>query len=328
MATIRKRGDYQWQVMIRRKGHAVQSKTFETKESAIKWARLIEGEIDRGVFFSRDIQEKTLLSEALNRYLNEVTPHKKGAERERNRIKQLMRHPLADRFLANIRSFDIANYRDERMNEGISPSTYQKEHALFSHVFDVARKEWGMESLTNPCKGVRIPVICNARDRRLSGDEELRLFEVLATEEMRVIVTIALETTMRRSEIIDLRWENVDMERRQLVSKNKDIHGKNAKKVIPLSRTAIRVLKKVPRNISGKIFKLDADQVTRRFTRAIKKAGLEDFRFHDLRHEATSRLFEKGLTAEEVMKITGHRTYAMLARYTHLRSTNILQKIG
>ena len=245
MATIRKRGDYQWQVMIRRKGHADQTKTFETKESAVKWARMIEGEIDRGVFVSRDEQEKTLLSEALARYLLEVTPQKKGAVREKDRIKQLMRHSLANRFLANIRSFDIAKFRDERLAQGIAPSTYQKEHALLSHVFDVARKEWGMESLVNPCKGVRMPVISNARDRRLSEHEQAQLLQALGSEEMRSVVIIALETAMRRGEITSLLWSDVNLEKRQLVSKNKDKSGSNNKKVIPLSRAAISALKQL-----------------------------------------------------------------------------------
>ena len=101
MADIRKRGPYQWQVRVRRKGYPSQSKTFNTKSEAETWARQIESEMDRGLFVSRKEAENTTLSEALDRYAQEVSTKKKGAYQESRRIENLKRHKLAKRYIAS-----------------------------------------------------------------------------------------------------------------------------------------------------------------------------------------------------------------------------------
>ncbi|EAT15532.1 hypothetical protein [Desulfuromonas acetoxidans] len=173
MASIGKRGPYQWQVKIRRKGYPLQSKTFETEVEAKKWARLIESEMDRGVFHSQVEAENTTLDEALERYLQEITPSKKGAKQERSRINILRKSPLAPRFLASIRGTDIAKYRDERLQDR-SPITVNNELIVLSHLFSVARKEWGMEALRNPVSDIRKPKLPPGRDRRLGYTPFLR----------------------------------------------------------------------------------------------------------------------------------------------------------
>jgi hypothetical protein len=115
MATFRKRGPYQWQAQVRKKGQPLQSKTFETRADAERWARLIEVEMDKGVFVSRAEAEATPLNKLLERYLLELTPLKKGAEPESIRLRAFMRHPLALRMVAGIRGVDIARFRDERL---------------------------------------------------------------------------------------------------------------------------------------------------------------------------------------------------------------------
>ena len=111
MATFRKRGPHQWQAQVRKKGQPLQTKTFETRAQAEQWARAIEVEMDKGVFVSRAEAESTTLKEMLERYLEEVTPLKKGAEPETNRLNLMMRHPLARRFVAGVRGVDIARWR-------------------------------------------------------------------------------------------------------------------------------------------------------------------------------------------------------------------------
>ncbi|MEA3363638.1 MAG: Shufflon-specific DNA recombinase [Thermodesulfobacteriota bacterium] len=143
MASIIKRGPYQWQVKIRKKGWPKQTKTFETHEDAARWARKIESEMDDGVFVSRKEAEKTTLNEALDRYRREKTLHKKGAAQENNRIEHFKRSNLASRFLSTIRSTDIAKYRDQRLEEGKSPYTVNNELILLSSLFNVAHREWG-----------------------------------------------------------------------------------------------------------------------------------------------------------------------------------------
>ena len=143
MASFRKRGPYQWQAQVRKTGHPTQTKTFETRAEAEKWARGIEVEMDTGAFVSRVEAESTTLHELLERYLDEVTPLKKGAEPETNRLRAMMRHPLARRFVAGIRGVDIARWRDERLRK-VSPATVKRDLVLLGHVFEVARKEWGI----------------------------------------------------------------------------------------------------------------------------------------------------------------------------------------
>jgi hypothetical protein len=116
MASFRKRGPYQWQAQVRKKGHPLQTKTFETRAEAEQWARAIEVEMDKGAFVSRAEAESTTLKELLERHLEEVTPLKKGAEPETNRLRLMMRHPLAHRFVAGVRGVDIAR----------SPAGYQE----------------------------------------------------------------------------------------------------------------------------------------------------------------------------------------------------------
>jgi hypothetical protein len=156
MASISKRGPYQWQVKIRREGYPRQSKTFETYDDASAWARMIENEMDRGVFTSRKESENTTLNEALDRYRNEITPEKKEAKQEISRINILKKSALAPCYLASIRGTDVAKYRDERL-KARSPITVNNELILLSHLFTVARKEWGMEGLRNPVSNIRKP---------------------------------------------------------------------------------------------------------------------------------------------------------------------------
>jgi hypothetical protein len=137
MATIRKRGPYQWEVRIRKKGYPAQSKTLESKKDAEDWAHDIESEMRRGVFVCRKEAENTTLTEALDRYAKEITVNKKCAPQELLRIKAWKHLPLSQRFLATLRSVDFAQYRDNRQTQGKSPSTIRLELAIISHLTEI-----------------------------------------------------------------------------------------------------------------------------------------------------------------------------------------------
>lgn len=347
MATFTKRGDFQWQAKVRRQGYAPQSKTFLSKSDAEIWARQVESEIDRGVFVSRVEAESTTLAEGLERYAREITPQKKGASQELTRLKKWQIHPLSVRYLSTIKSSDLAKFRDERRASGKAENTIRLELALLSHFFEVARKDWGMESLVNPVKNIRLPSGSQQRDRRLHGMEEQYLLNALDTTSRpiaRPISELAIHTAMRQSEILGLTWENVDFNRR-IVFLADTKNGESRK--VPLSKAALAVFNALPHRIDGgQIFDISQDRLIRTFQRACelgktnylqdcKKEGrspekdfLEDLRFHDLRHEATTRLFEKGLDMMEVASISGHKSLSMLKRYTHLRAEDLAQKLG
>lgn len=328
MATITKRNNLQWQVKIRRDRYPTQSKTFHSKSAAEAWARLIESEMDRGVFVSRDEAEKNTLRDLLARYIDDVTPTKRGADPERSRLLALMQRPVCGHTIATLTGKAIATYRDQRLEE-VSPSTVNKELNLIAHAIETARREWGIHIPENPVRLVRRPRVADARDRRLHADEGERL--LAACQEARnpfllPIVKLALETAMRQGEIVSLQWRYVDLKKRTAhLPSTKNGQARS----VPLSSTAVETFNALPPSLDGKVFPgVTAEAVKRAFIRACHRASIENLRFHDLRHEATSRLFEKNLNPMQVAAITGHKTLQMLKRYTHLQAEDLARMLG
>ncbi len=347
MATFTNRGDYQWQAKVRRKGYPPQSKTFDTKAEAEAWAREIESGMDRGTFVSRTEAEGTTLREGLERYSREITPRKKGAKQELVRIRRWQASVLGERPLASIRGADMAKFRDACRAEGKAENTIRLELLLLHHFFGIARKEWGMESLDNPVAKISLPKGSNTRERRLQPKEFEYLTSALRASSQPIaepITKFAILTAMRQGEILGLHWDAIDFKKRTAFlsdTKNGD------SRIVPLSTKAIEVLKEMARPVAGaKVFNISQDCLTKAFARSCKagrakylqdceEAGdtpipgfLEDLRFHDLRHEATSRLFEMGLEIMEVASVSGHKSLAMLKRYTHLRAEELAKKLG
>lgn len=338
MATIHQRGKY-WEVQIRRKGWPKVSRRFESKIDARDWASIIESEMARGVFVDRTEAERNTLGDLLSRYLSEVSNHKKGAQSERYRITSLLRDPIAQYRVAGLSGKVLAEWRDRRLKE-VSGSTTNRDLNLISHVINVARKEWGIH-VENPVSMIRRPPENKGRNRRLSPGEEERLLAELESstrsaqgrfEEggsrnpwMYPLVVLALETAMRRSELLSLRWVDVFLPDRFVRlhdTKNGDARD------VPLSTRAYTVLSNLPRHISGKVFPITADAVKKAYERAVVRAGLEDLHFHDLRHEATSRIAEKLENVLELSAVTGHKSLSMLKRYYHPRAKDLARKLG
>lgn len=329
MATIRELHSGRWQAIVRRRGNRPAVETFVSKTDANRWARLIESEIDRGVFLDRAEGERTTIAELIDRYILEITPSKKSARRERLRLNGLKRH--FGRFsLAALRGHHIAEYRDSRLSCGLAGATVVKDLNSLSHLFEVAMKDWGIALPANPAKMVRRPPVGRGRDRRLLLGEEARLFDACNHSRARMlapVVRFAIETGMRMGEILSLTWRNVDMAQR--IATLPDTKTGEARQV-PLSTAAVAAVSSLPRHISdGRVFWTwrRADSLENAWRRAVTSAGIQDLRFHDLRHEAVSRFFELGLNPMEVASISGHKTLQMLKRYTHLRATDLVRKL-
>jgi integrase len=316
--TQRKSG---WFVQVRRKGHASISRTFNTKSEGERWALTIESGMGVGTYVDNRETLSTSLHECLERYASEVVPLKKGAKRDLNRVKAWQRDPLAKKSIGTIKQTDVALWRDAKIASGLSGSTVTKELALLSHVFTIAIKEWGFP-LTNPVHSIRKPKADQGRDRRLEGDEEQRLLAA-ANLEMKAFIVIALESAMRRGEIysIQRRWI------RGRVVRLPDTKNGTARDV-PLSSLALGAIKTLPLRIDGALWEFDIDYYTKHFIWLCKELNIEGLRLHDLRHEATSRLFEKGLDVMQVKSITGHKTLQMLSRYTHLKADELALLLG
>jgi integrase len=216
MATIRKlRG--RWQAQVRRRGMKPRAKSFDSKADAEKWARDLESQVDRfGAAPDTKILETTTLDDLLSRYKMEVSPTKRGAVQEIQRIDVLQRHDIAHRTLIGLSQQDMASFRDERLRL-VAPSTAVRELAILSHVIEVAIRDWGMPLAKNVVKLVRRPVIRNERKRRLEGNEEHRLLDGCDGGKItffKALLILAIETGMRRGEILGLRWSDISHNRR------------------------------------------------------------------------------------------------------------------
>lgn len=334
MATIRKRGDYQWQAQIRKRGYPEQVCTFNTKAEAEAWARRVESEMDRGAFAVGQAEaDRTTLGEALERYWIEIASKKRYPEKERWQINRWLKHPHSKCFLGRLRGADLAKYRDDRRAQGKAENTIRIELAVISHLYEIARKEWGMEGLPNPIKNIRMPKGSRERDRRLEAGEYERIAAALDGSEniwARPVFDFAIETALRQGMLFKLKWSWVDLERR-IIHVPPECRGADNKCVpatLPLSTRAAAVLQALPRSIDGRVFPTSQNAAVCVWKRALRRLGIDNLRWHDLRHEAASRLFEKGLNPFEVAAITGHKTLNTLRRYTHLRAENLLEKLG
>lgn len=338
MATIRKRGD-RWQARIQRKGYPDQSKSFLSKTDAEKWGRSIELDIDRGTFTCRANAEQTTLHDLLARYLRDVTPTKKGANPERYLVRKWQRHDLAKKAIASIRATDLAKFRDDSL-KSMSISSVRNELALVSSLFEVARKEWGF-SVGNPVRDIRKPSPSAGRERRLTEDEAADLLAECDHSKawyLGAVVRLALETAARMGELASICWRDIDLLQRTVFFRDTK-NGENRR--VPLSSAAVDVLKSLPRSLDGQVFPCAKASIKSSFHDArirarnayVARGGndpdyLMDFRFHDLRHEAVSRLFERGLNSMEVAAISGHKTLGMLKRYTHLKAEDLARKLA
>jgi integrase len=326
MATIRKRGS-SWQAQVRRQGHAPVSHSFRRKPDAATWARRMEADLERSDLpVDRRRLRTTTLSSLLARYRDEITPTKRGALQERYRISQLLAHRIGALPLEKLTPAAIASYRDERLQH-VKGVTLRRELALLRHVIEIARKEWDFP-IANPVAPVKLPVLPVPRTRRLATSELDAILEDVERSGrslLRSVVLFAIETGLRRSELINVEWSHVDVEHRTLLVP----HSKNGhSRVIPLSSCALSILSEIEVGGVRRVFPISANAVRLAWERLKRRVGINDLHFHDLRHEAISRFFEKGLSVPEVALISGHRDVRMLFRYTHLKAEDVARKLG
>jgi integrase len=343
MGTVQKRDDNQgtttWQARVRRKGYPAVSRTFSSEKDAQQWVTEREAEMSRGVFVDTSKAREHTLADVIGMYVEKETPKKKGKDSEDWRLKAMARDRMAQYAVAHLTPAVIANYRDRRlsgMDSGrpVTGSTVNRELNLLHHVLEIARKDWGIGTVTNPVSDVRRPKSSPPRDRRLEPAEELALLAAASEARswyLRPVVELAIETAMRQSEIVGLVWEQINLEDQVAYLKSGSTKN-DEQRGVPLSKRAVEILRGLPSYAErkGPVFPgVTAEAVKRAFIRLKKRIGLDDFTFHDTRHEATSRLVEKDVFSEtEIMSITGHKTSAMMRRYTHLRAKDLARKLG
>ena len=323
---------------------ASESRTFMTKADCERWAKETELAMERGEFVTNQAQ-KTTFDEVARMYLATVTPTKRSARSEGFRI-ALLRTRFGAFYLPSIRSVDVAKFRDDRIKEVSAQSVIHELNTL-SVIIEHARIDLGVFSGENPVRLVRKPAREKARSRRVSELELEWLYKAAdagQTIGMKEIITLAVETSMRLGELLGLTFDAVDLKRRTVHladTKNGDSRD------VALTAHAVKTIQGMPRNISGRLFgwrRADSFEHTwkRCIERAIrgyidlcnkdgrepKEGVLADLRFHDLRHEAVSRLFEVGLSPFEVASMSGHKSMQMLKRYTHVEASKLALKLA
>jgi integrase len=321
MATIRKRNG-RYQVQIRKDFHPLTTKTFSRLADAKRWAIATEYELAHGLL-ARPSPGFLTIGDLIDHYL-EITDTANINESESYRLKTLNKG-LGRVPIDQLKGSDLARYRDLRLKK-IKPATLVRELSVLRRVVRIAQSEWDVDINSEPFTRLRIPNQRSARERRLQTGEYERLIAACKsarTPWLLPAVQLAIETGMRRSELLNARHEHVS-NGLLLIPKTKT----GVARTIPLTSKAQSLIYKLPRSICGRIILLTPNALRLAWGRTTKRAGIEDLHFHDLRHEATSRLFEKGLNPVEVATITGHKDTRMLMRYTHLRAEDLVRRLG
>ena len=318
-----KRGSVWWMGFTHRGRQYRQSTETEDRKLAIRIFDKLKGEIAEGKWFEQPQGERCTFKDLTDKYMAEYSAVNK-AESSQRRDKSLFNH-LNEAFghydLTEITPAMISDYKVQRRGEGVSPRTINYELTVMSHVFTIAMTEWQL-TVDNPVKRVRKERINNKLERWLTTEEEAKLLKA-SPQWIQDIIVFAINTGMRQSEILDLKWGQIDMDRRTLTiseQKNRSID------TLPLNGSAMKILAARYRegvNLDRYVFpngcrhRIVASNLMRAYRQAVEKAGIAKIRFHDLRHTFASRLVQNGADLFAVQKLGRWKNTSMVMRYAH-----------
>lgn len=328
MATIRKRNG-KFQVQVRIKGSKSATRTFKTKSEAAAWSR--ETEIEK--YRSPDarthpVSDTETVGTLLERYYIEILSKRYWYKRECSILRRFQRSDLYNIRINDLCEGDIARYRDSRLKV-VKPATVVRELCIGSHCLTIAQSEWGVRLTTNAFKSVRKPKIRNSRERRISQEEWNLILEADSHRGKRAmihIIELAVETAMRKGELLRAKWTDLDLDQSTLhIPKTKNDYPRT----IPLTPKAMEIIRSMQKDGSeDNIISVNYFTLSSWWAELLKAAKIRNLRWHDLRHEGISRHFEHGLSVPEVAMISGHRDYQMLRRYTHINPANVAAKLA
>lgn len=335
MATFIKQPGGDILVRVRIKGYPTISRQFESKKEAREWACVIEAEMRTGVWHDSSSARDTLLCGLIEDYIREVVPTRRSAHCINDETLRLRRiaKSLGEFSLATLNQRAIAAYRDMRMKK-VAPATVNRELAIITALLNWARREQGIALSTNVASGslVRRPKTNNARNRRLSMQEEERLFHQLASCKNPLVepaVRLLLSSAMRCGEMLRLCRRDIDYHNHAIyLHETKNGHAR----CVPMTLAAEKVLTSIPWSIDQNdqrvLYGLTYEGLKQAFERARTRAKIADLRLHDLRHEASSRAAESGkLGLAELQLVTGHKDIRMVTRYTHMLPGAVAEKL-
>lgn len=313
MATLRKRGKT-WYVDFRYKGKRYIRAVGRDKKTAEIALKEIEVKIAKEEFLGFVERKKITFEDFSKKYEEYISTYKSpiSVKRERSKI-NFLRKFFQKKYLSEITKNDIEEYRSWRLSS-VSKSTINREIACLKYMLRLA-VDWGYLR-ENPAKGIKMYKEPPGRLRYLSKYEISKLLSN-CDERIYPVVLCALHTGMRYSEIINLKWENIDLLNRCIIIENTK---NNERRIIPLTETLYNVLFDLPK-ISEYVFTYKGKRVRdirKGFKKTLEKAGIKDFKFHDLRHTFASYLVMSGVDLRTVAQLLGHKTIKMTMRYSHL----------
>jgi len=340
MATIRKRGT-SWQAIVRRKEYS-KSQTFRTKTDALNWATELEAKIYRNTAGLPESAKAYQFDELVQSYRQHSLESVRGLGRTKDNV--LTRIEIAlGHFSAQLTRNQIAEFAENRRARGVKPATLNIDMIYIETVLQHAIDVMDINIDLQPIKSVKKQLNAagatgkaDERDRRPSEDELDQLINHFDTSPstriaMKQVILFAIATGMRLGEICKIEWSDLDEEKEKLTIRDRKHPAKKRNHNIPLVKNGsfdpIAILS-VQRLITGnlkRIFPYSPQSVSTSFRRACKKLSIKDLRFHDLRHDGISRLFENGFQIQHVMLISGHSDLKQLSRYTNTRADDVLR---
>jgi integrase len=328
---------YVAQIVIKRDGGIAhrENRTFQRKQAAAAWLEKREKELAKPGALERLKAGDPKLSMVIDRYTAES--ERALGKTKTQVLRSIKEYPLAHKQCSHIGSVDIIDFAKQKLGEGVEPSTVANYMSHLAAVFSIARPAWSyeldqqaMEDAWKVVKKLGLVKKAKERKRRPTLDEMTKLMLYFGDRQtrrstvvpMQKIVAFAVFSTRRQEEITRITWADLDVEgKRVLVRDMKNPGEKEGNDVwCDLPDEALRVILSMPK-LTDQIFPYSTDAIGAAFTRACKMLGLEDLRFHDLRHDGVSRLFEMGRNIPQVACVSGHRDWKSLKRYAHIRQS-------
>jgi len=327
---IRKRLN-KYYVEIKRQGHKDIYKTFKQKSDAMKWGRSVEIQLDQSRYRDTSNASKTTLKSVMERHLKERLRLVREPKKEQSRYNVIIKNDIVKRYLTNLTPQIFARYRDERLDDGLSPSTICRELSFMSIAIKKAIRHYNCWLPEHPIPNDIKPKESPPRNRRLEEGEFDKLMEHCKTKRNSYwcsMIEFSIETAMRLNEQLTLTWDKVDL-KNMMITILAEHTKTGVERKIPLTPIAIEILGSLPRHIKGRVFPVSLNNFQRAWRSITRNAEIKDLHWHDLRREAISRLMESGLSISECQMFSGHKTMSlMLKTYTNHNPSLVAKKLN
>ena len=319
MATIRRSGSG-WQALIRKKKYQGKtSKTFSSKAAAKLWANAVESSLKTPA--KLDLKPPQIFREAIDLYIQGPLQDHRSGSNEQYPLKVLANSWMGGILIEDLSIRHFALWRDERLIK-VKANTVMRELRILRVLLDWAKDELGCQLNSNPARELKVKGASDARTPYITPSQKKKLLTALGQSKNpnhKRLTQLALTTGMRRSELLNLKWDDLDLKHKLAHLTRKDCAAtgmQTSQRIVPLSHQSIELLKSYPRT-THKVIDLTAGAARHGFNRARTIAGLNHLRFHDLRHASISMMWSEGMNALEISAASGHKDLRMLMRYSH-----------